>query len=183
MNITHTSSQSMNNLTIVLVNIRSSWNVGSIMRTCDALGASLILVGYTPRPIGKTLEMVKKTSIGAENTVQWEAYDSFQEVFIDHRDGLHVGIEIDETSSDIFEAFGTGNWDSKIKHEHVYLWFGNEISGLTPDIIQELDVEWHMPMNGIKESLNVATSVTAAGYLFYYHKFLINSTNYKPIED
>ena len=53
-------------MTIVLWNIRSAWNVGSILRSCDAIGADLILVGYTPIPEGSTLKAVIKTAIGAE---------------------------------------------------------------------------------------------------------------------
>lgn len=158
----------MKSLTIVLVNIRSSWNVGSIMRTCDALGAKLILIGYTPRPVGKTLKMVIKTAIGAEKTVDWQGFQSHQEALTNHPDGYHVGIEIDATSSDMFEALKNPETQTLLQDKDVYLWFGNEITGLTPDILGELNVEWHLPMTGTKESLNVATSVTAAGYVLKF---------------
>jgi tRNA G18 (ribose-2'-O)-methylase SpoU len=53
-------------MTFVLENIRSAWNVGAIFRTADALGASIILIGYTAKPVGLALKLVKKTAIGAE---------------------------------------------------------------------------------------------------------------------
>lgn len=146
--------------TIVLENIRSAWNVGSIMRTCDALGYKLIFVGYTPRPEGKTLDMVKKTSIGAEKTVEWEYYPHPQEVFAVKQDGDHFGIEIHERSSDIIVYLNNDSIDN-----HAYLWFGNEISGLSDFVESQCKEVLHLPMNGTKESLNVATSVTATGYI------------------
>ncbi|MBC7472412.1 MAG: TrmH family RNA methyltransferase [candidate division SR1 bacterium] len=150
----------------VLNNIRSAWNVGAIMRTCDALGYGLILVGYTPKPVGATLALVKKTSIGAENTVNWEHFEHYQEVLISKSDGRHIGIEISDTSSNIFDYL---NQNSVIIDTDYYLWFGNEISGLEKALIIQLDTELHLPMNGKKESLNVSNSSCAVGYLFLEH--------------
>jgi tRNA G18 (ribose-2'-O)-methylase SpoU len=146
--------------TIVLENIRSAWNVGSIMRTCDALGCNLVFVGYTPRPEGKTLAMVKKTSIGAENTVHWEYYQHPQEVFSVYPDKEHYGIEINNKSRDIIEYS-----KSHLPQSGSLLWFGNEISGLSELVEGEVKELLHLPMKGSKESLNVATSVTATGYI------------------
>lgn len=146
--------------TIVLENIRSAWNVGSIMRTCDALGYRLIVVGYTPRPEGKTLPMVKKTSIGAENSVMWEYFSHPQEVFACKNDKPHYGIEINNKSRDIITFC-----KQQMLEEGSYLWFGNEISGLSGLVENQVQELLHLPMKGIKESLNVATSVTATGYI------------------
>ncbi len=151
---------------IVLNNIRSGWNVGSIMRTCDALGYSLILIGYTPKPVGSTKNLVKKTAIGAEDTVNWQHFDHYQDALQAFPDANHIGIEISNTSLGLFEYLTT---NPPSVNKDYFLWFGNEISGLEPDLTQQLQNELHLPMLGSKESLNVATTVTAVGYLFLEH--------------
>ena len=80
---------------IVLVNVRSGWNVGSVMRTCDALGAKLILIGYTPKPGGSSLKLIQKTAIGAEKTVAWQHFSHWNEVLTElATDYLHIAIEL-----------------------------------------------------------------------------------------
>jgi 23S rRNA (guanosine2251-2'-O)-methyltransferase len=150
----------------VLNNIRSAWNVGAIMRTCDALGYGLVLVGYTPKPIGVTLALVKKTAIGAENTVIWEHFEHYQEVLDIKNKAEHIGIEISETSANIFEYL---KQNPVSDNKDYYLWFGNEISGLEKALLRQLHHELHLPMNGKKESLNVSNSSCAVGYLFMEH--------------
>ena len=150
----------------VLNNIRSAWNVGAIMRTCDALGYSLVLVGYTPQPIGSTLPLVKKTAIGAENTVTWTHFSHFQEVLDYHNTAIHIGIEISATSKNIFDYLHKNLVDA---NRDYFLWFGNEISGLEKNLTDQLVHELHLPMNGSKESLNVSNSSCAIGYLFLEH--------------
>jgi tRNA G18 (ribose-2'-O)-methylase SpoU len=130
------------------------------MRTCDALGFELVFVGYTPRPEGKTLPMVIKTSIGAEKTVAWKYFQHPQEVFAIYPDIDHYGIEINNKSEDILEYC-----NKHLPKEGSYLWFGNEISGLSDLVESTAKTLLHLPMKGTKESLNVATSVTAAGYI------------------
>ncbi len=182
-------------MTIVLVNVRSAWNVGSIMRTCDALGASLVLVGYTPKPVGASLKLIQKTAIGAEKTVVWQHFNHWSEVLTKLATNyLHIAIEISSTSQDLFWFFQA--WKQLVKErsnlelelqdnplfqrlswekldilktvnlDQICLWFGNEIHGLEPSLCRQLDFELHLPMKGIKESLNVANAVCAVGYLF-----------------
>jgi tRNA G18 (ribose-2'-O)-methylase SpoU len=159
-------------ITIVLDNIRSAWNVGSIFRTCDALGTDLILVGYTPQPIGANLKLLKKTSIGAENTVVWTHFNNFQQVFANFPNSQHLHLAIDITPSSlslIDFLLKTKNQKNVIQNPTlIFLWFGNEIHGLQSQILQQCHKTLHLPMKGMKESLNVANSVTATGYLFSY---------------
>jgi 23S rRNA (guanosine2251-2'-O)-methyltransferase len=150
----------------VLNNIRSAWNVGAIMRTCDALGYGLVLLGYTPKPVGTTLALVKKTAIGAENTVPWRHFEHFQELIDTTPDAVHIGIEISETSANMFDYLHQNPVD--IQRDY-YLWFGNEISGLESSLVAQLHYELHLPMHGTKESLNVSNSSCAVGYLFLEH--------------
>lgn len=163
---------------IVLNNVRSAWNVGAIMRTCDAIGARLILIGYTPKPEGKTLKLVSKTSIGAEKSVEWQHFDNFRELLewqsSQSSSFKNLGIEISDKSKLIYNYLEDYTIN---KSEDVCLWFGNELSGLEPAIIRELDAELHLPMNGIKESLNVASTVCAVGYLFLQKEYQLTSTS------
>lgn len=161
-----------NSLTIVLDNIRSAWNVGSIMRTCDALGANLILVGYTPKPIGNTLKLISKTAIGAEKTVKWYHFDHPTEVFEHYPHATHYAIEISNTSHDIFQFLKQTDLQ---RNKEYLLWFGNEIHGINSDLLSFYEAELHLPMKGSKESLNVSSTVCAVGYLFLQHVFDITN--------
>lgn len=149
----------------VLDNIRSAWNVGAIMRTCDAVGAEkLILVGYTPLPTGKTLKLIKKTAIGAENTVSWEHYKNFQEVFANYPPEKfdHLGVEISSKSENVYNFLEK----EKVDLNRTLLWLGNEIHGLQEDLVDCLKKEIHLPMLGMKESLNVSSTMCTMAYLF-----------------
>jgi 23S rRNA (guanosine2251-2'-O)-methyltransferase len=151
-------------ITIVLDNVRSGWNVGSIMRTCDALGADLILVGYTPLPLGKSLAVIKKTAIGAEQSVKWSNYTHFQEVLENYPLANHLAIEISQYSQNLFES------QSLVKEMQgdIFLWFGNEIHGLSDQLCHSAKAVLHLPMKGSKESLNVSSTVCAVGYLINF---------------
>ena len=96
----------MPKFSVVLPNIRSSWNVGAIFRTCDALGFEIILTGYTAKPLGKSLELIKKTSIGAEKTVNWQYFEHSTQVlatFPSGKNRKHLGIEINSDSQNIYD--------------------------------------------------------------------------------
>jgi len=185
---------------IVLVNVRSGWNVGSVMRTCDALGAKLILVGYTPKPVGSSLKLIQKTAIGAEKTVAWQHFSHWNEVLTElATDYLHIAIEISSTSQDLFwflqiwrelvvkttskpeldlqshssfQHLNQEKWEilKTVNLDKICLWFGNEIHGLEAVLCRQLDFELHLPMKGTKESLNVANTVCAVGYLCSWFK-------------
>lgn len=156
----------MAQLVLALENIRSAWNVGAIMRTCDALGAELLLVGYTARPVGKIKDRIKKTSIGAENWVKWKHIDHASEALELYKNAMHLAIEIDPKSLDIY-SYLNGHGSSLKEFDHVVLWLGNEIHGVSENVIYNAEATLHLPMNGKKESLNVATTAGIAGYLLY----------------
>jgi 23S rRNA (guanosine2251-2'-O)-methyltransferase len=157
---------------IILDNIRSAWNVGAIMRTCDAIGAEIILVGYTPQPTGRTKVLLSKTAIGAENTVNWKHYNHGIEVFetMPKEKYLHLGIEISDTSKLLYDYLADKNNEISLKKD-ICLWFGNEIHGLSSDVVNMLDSELHLPMKGSKESINVASCVCSIGYLFDMYQY------------
>jgi len=151
-------------MTFVLNNIRSAWNVGSIFRTADAVGADIVLIGYTPQPVGKTEALVKKTAIGAEKTVAWQHFTHEQEAIRHLTDYIHIGIEITERSTDIYTFLQDNTITPQHKQSACY-WFGNEIHGLSASICNQCTAVVHLPMLGMKESLNVANTVCTVGYL------------------
>jgi 23S rRNA (guanosine2251-2'-O)-methyltransferase len=155
-------------MTVVLDNIRSAWNVGAIMRSCDAVGADLILLGYTPKPVGQTLNLIKKTAIGAENTVKWEHFEHYNELLATYPNKIHFAVELSEMSQNMFEYLKKPEIRENVPLSEVFLWFGNEIHGLEPALITRLGKSLFLPMEGTKESLNVASCVCTCTYLFRY---------------
>ena len=161
-----------------LNNIRSAWNVGAIMRTCDALGARIILVGYTAKPRGRALPMIAKTAIGAESTVAWESFDAPGQVLETYGSARHVGVELARHSQDAYAYFSSPEF--RRASGEVILWLGNEISGLESSLLARFEATVHLPMLGTKESLNVASTACAVGYLCHYHLDPTPSTSHHP---
>lgn len=151
----------MKETAVLLHNIRSAHNVGSIFRTCDAAGVlSVYLSGYTPTPtdrFGRPQKEIAKTALGAEHVLRWR-FSKNPNVFMQRlkREGWTiVGVEQDSRSVD-YRSY-------KPEGKTLYI-FGNEIRGLSPQLKQACDVIVEIPMRGSKESLNV--SVTAGVVLF-----------------
>ena len=146
---------------LILHNIRSEHNVGSMFRTADAAGASKIyLTGYTPAPIdrfGRKSAKISKVALGAEESVSWEKPESALELIQRLvRDQVEiVCVEQDKRSVD-YKKF------TPIK-DTAYV-FGDEVRGLSKEILDVADKIIEIPMKGEKESLNV--SVTAGIILF-----------------
>ena len=146
---------------VLLHNIRSAHNVGSIFRTADAAGVSKIfLTGYTPLPVdtfGRVQKDIAKIALGAEKFLQWQ-YAKSPATLIRRlkKDGwCVVGIEQDKRAVD-YEAFTT-------KEKTVFI-FGNEVLGLSKNIRDSCDMLVEIPMHGKKESLNVSV---AAGIILF----------------
>lgn len=134
---------------LILHNIRSAYNVGSIFRTADAADASKIYIGgYTPAPDNPK---VAKTSLGAEKSVAWEkVFNTWKAIEELKSKGVSVvGLEQSALSKDY----------SKFKPKFpLAIVVGNEVKGLSPDILKRCDSVWHIPMRGKKESLNVSVA-------------------------
>lgn len=151
-------------MVVVLDNIRSAFNVGSVMRTCDAIGAKLITVGYTPRPLGETKLLIKKTAINAEEYVDHEHFDTPQDVFDCYSNFNHIGIELFDDSTNIYDYMK----NEKYELDNLMIWFGNEIHGLNELDKSRFSKTVYLPMVGKKESLNVSNTVTATLYLLQF---------------
>ncbi len=146
---------------LILNNIRSVHNVGSIFRTADAAGVEKIfLIGYTPTPLdrfGMPRKDFTKVSLGAEHTVPWEHVKTLSAALKKVRaQGYTVAaVEQDKNSTPLF---------SYKAPKKLALVFGNEVQGLTKSALKQCDVILEIPMRGKKESLNV--SVTAGIAIF-----------------
>lgn len=148
-------------VTVVLHNIRSVHNVGSIFRTCDAAGVKrIILSGYTPAPVdrfGRERTDLSKVALGAEKYIEWEQVKQIAPVLkrLKKEGYLIVAVEQDKKSTPLF--------DFKLKGKTALI-FGSEVKGLTKAVLKRADTVVEIPMQGRKESLNV--SVTAGIVLF-----------------
>jgi 23S rRNA (guanosine2251-2'-O)-methyltransferase len=140
---------------LVIHDIRSAQNVGSLFRTSDALGINKIyLSDITPSPIdrfGRARSDIAKTALGAEKNVAWEHYaDILSLVFKYKKDGYKIiAIEQSDNSVDYKEI--------SVLEKTVFI-LGNEVDGLSQEILEIVDVVAEIPMIGQKESLNVAVA-------------------------
>lgn len=157
--------QGMKRTIIILDNIRSAHNVGSIFRTADGAGVEKIyLVGTTPPPIdrfGREVAEIKKTSLGASQMVEWEYVDNkdVEALLLKIKnDGFEI-VAVEQTPSSI--SF----YDFVPSNKTCYI-FGNEIDGVGETLLNIADRAIEIPMKGKKESLNV--SVSTGIVLFKY---------------
>ncbi len=144
-------------LSIMLDNIRSAWNVGSIFRTADGLGISkLYLCGITPTPKNKAIH---KTSLGAEETVDWEYSKNAlvtTKMLISEGRKL-IALEQDPRAVPVTQ-FSIPNSYSPI------LILGNEVTGIDPELLDLCEHIVYIPMHGQKRSLNVEVAFAIAAY-------------------
>jgi len=140
---------------VILDNIRSVLNVGAIFRTCDAAGISdLYLCGITAYPPHNKLA---KTALGATEFVDWKYFKTTSEAIIDAKKrGFQIlCVELTSNSKNL--------WEFSYRFP-IALVFGNEVTGISQDILKLADDVIKIPMLGKKESLNIAT---CAGIIVY----------------
>jgi len=164
----------MKSICLIAVDIRSTYNVGSLFRTADGFSAEIVLVGISPRPLGdksddrlphiakKANEAIHKTALGAENSVRWRYFSSVIDALRTVKnEGYYVAaIEQHETSKPVNEL------DSRAP---VAVVVGPEVEGLSKDVITLCDGVYEIPMTGSKESFNVSV---AAGIALYQIRIL-----------
>lgn len=150
---------------VILDNIRSAHNVGSIFRTSDGAGVCRILLcGYTPAPIdrfGRTQPEIAKTSLGACDVIPWEQHEDLAEALSRiaqlQKDGFTLAA-VEQTANAV------SLYDFKVPQKIAYI-FGNEVDGVSKGFLEACDTHVEIKMLGTKESLNV--SVTAGIVLFH----------------
>ena len=155
------------NVAVLLDNIRSAWNVGSILRSADGFGFThAYLCGITPTGDN---EAVTKTSLGAEDSVPWSYHkDAVRlvkglkaegwKVYGLEEDARAVPFESDSLLSQIREQ------DSSGKPTFQMLIVGSEVTGVDPELLDLCDQIFFIPMRGEKKSFNVAIAFSIAAY-------------------
>ena len=144
-------------ISILVENVRSVHNVGSIFRSADGFGAEKIyLTGYTAYPPRKDLH---KTALGSENTVPWE-YEM---------DSLVVAEQIKKEGKILVLIEQTHNsksiYDMDFQFPICFI-VGNEVTGVSEKLSSLADIHVELPMRGIKQSLNVSVATGVIGYEF-----------------
>jgi 23S rRNA (guanosine2251-2'-O)-methyltransferase len=147
---------------VLLDNVRSAWNVGSIFRSADGFGLDhAYLCGISPTPDGPAREAVRKTSLGAEDTVTWSYHkDAVKLVRGLKKEGWKVyALEEDERAIEINSA------SSALRSaQREILIVGNEVTGVDPELLDLCDAIYYIPMRGEKKSFNVAIAFGIAAY-------------------
>jgi 23S rRNA (guanosine2251-2'-O)-methyltransferase len=146
-------------LSVLLDNIRSAWNVGSILRSADGMGFShAFLCGYTPP--AENAE-VRKTSLGAEQSISWST----------HRDALQLAHHLRYAGLQILaiewtvDAVPISDLDlAGFSPESLVLAVGSEVTGIDPGILEIAEHVAYIPMQGLKRSFNVAVAFGVAAY-------------------
>jgi tRNA G18 (ribose-2'-O)-methylase SpoU len=148
--------------TVLLDNIRSAWNVGSIFRSADGFGfVHAYLCGITPTPES---EAVTKTSLGAEDSVPWSHHkDAVKLVKGLKKEGLKIlALEEDERAVSIKDAV----WRMKDEDNgrRTVMILGSEVTGVDPELLDLCDEIIYIPMRGGKKSFNVAMAFSITAY-------------------
>lgn len=144
---------------LILCDIRSVHNVGSIFRTADTCGVSKIyLVGVTPTPkdrFGRTRKDLAKVALGAEKNIPWEKAEFSLEVLKNlKKEGFQI-ISIEQSKNSV-------DYKAVTAKEKVAFVLGGEVDGLPESVLKLSDVVAEIPMRGKKESLNVSVATGIA---------------------
>ena len=156
------SQQSSGKMAVLLDNIRSAWNAGSILRSADGFGFNqAYLCGITPTPEN---EAVRKTSLGAEDSVPWSY----------HKDAVRLVRGLRKTG---FVVYALEEHERAVEIDQIAIprqasivIVGNEISGVDPELLDLCDQIVYIPMRGEKRSFNVAIAFSIAAFALQRNK-------------
>ena len=155
-NLNSIDSYKRNPIYVLCDSIRSIYNVGSIFRTSDgAFIEKLFLTGYSPYPPRKEIE---KVALGATLTVPWEYYKNPVDIVTKLKnDGIKIcSLELTDK--------GNMYWNFEKSDFPLCLILGNEITGVSKELIELSDFSVELPMLGMKQSLNVSVAYGIAVY-------------------
>jgi len=162
----------MPDIIVIAHNIRSTHNVGAIFRTAEGFGASkIILTGYTPYPLlnkdsrlphiaEKLTKQISKTALGAEAIVTFEYLE--QPPLNELKATGYRIVALEQASNSIAIARYT-------PPDKIVLLLGEEVQGITPELLAECDDIIEIPMVGKKESFNVSVATGIALYALTTH--------------
>jgi tRNA G18 (ribose-2'-O)-methylase SpoU len=137
---------------IVLDNVRSLNNIGSVFRTADAfLIEKIYLCGITATPPHKDIH---KTALGATDSVAWEHRESTLELLEELREEGYSSLALEQAENAVMLN------DFKVEENKKYaLIFGNEVKGVSQEVVSASDLVLEIPQYGTKHSLNISVSV------------------------
>lgn len=169
-------------IVLILHNIRSTYNVGSILRTADGFSVNQIIYsGFTPTPIPhstllphlaeKITNQIHKTALGAEKTLKSSySQDIIESIRVLKAQGYQiVGLENNLEDTRLHQI--TEHSLPKLLGSKVALILGEEVEGISPKLHQFIDLFLEIPMSGQKESFNVSI---ATAILLFYLRYGIN---------
>ena len=163
----------MRKIVLIVHNVRSCHNVGSLLRTADGLGVTKVyLTGYTPYPsepgdkrlpheAAKVHKQIQKTALGAEASVPWHSAADIYKVITQLKADGYLVAAIEQQD----QALSLPDWKPPGK---VALIVGRETDGIEQEVLKVCDLAVEIPMFGKKESFNV---VQAAAMALYHCRF------------
>ena len=138
-------------IAVVLENVRSMHNVGSVFRTCDAfLVNKIYLCGYTPKPPHREIQ---KTALGATETVEWEGIENIDDCIHKLKTSGYTIVSVEQVHGSIsLEKYSINST------QPLALVFGNEAEGISASTIEASDACIEIPQFGSKHSFNISVS-------------------------
>lgn len=156
-------------IVVIAHNLRSTHNVGSLLRTADGLGVTgVFLTGYSPYPEtpddsrlpherSKITRQIHKTALGAEQSVVWKHSDALQPVLVTlKKQGFTIAA--------LEQHKGSVKLPNFTAPQRIAIIIGREVEGIEPEILKYCDVILEIPMRGQKESFNVVQAAAIAIY-------------------
>ena len=142
---------------VVLDNIRSMHNVGSVFRTSDAfLIEAICICGFTPQPPHRDIH---KTALGATETVDWFYFENTKDAVFALKEKGYCLFAVEQTTTSIsLEKFNAANY------KKLAVVFGNEVEGVDNEVIKLCEGCIEIPQEGMKHSLNISV---AAGIVLW----------------
>lgn len=154
-------------VTVVLENIRSGLNIGSVFRTADAFNIErILLAGFSVVPPHKE---ILKTALNATESVPWARVEDLRDKLLQLKDQGHRIAAVEQVHGSI----PLDQFDFRVANPLVLV-FGNEVSGVSDEVLGLCDSAIEIPQSGIKHSLNIAV---CAGIVLWESYRQLNSLN------
>ena len=156
-------------LVIIAHNLRSTHNVGSLLRTAEGLGVETVyLTGYTPYPqtaddirlphiAAKLNRQISKTALDAQITQQWQHRENIEELISELKADGYMVAALEQTPN----ALPLPSYKPPQK---LAIILGREVEGVEPEVVRQTDLQLVIPMSGSKESFNVVQAAAMALY-------------------
>jgi tRNA G18 (ribose-2'-O)-methylase SpoU len=151
-------------IAIVLDNIRSLNNIGSVFRTSDAfLIKEIYLCGITAKPPHREIH---KTALGSTDSVDWQYFNNTEEAIANLKNDDYTVISIEQAVKSV--KLPDFKPDKNCKYALV---FGHEVKGVQQEVVNQSDLCIEIPQYGTKHSFNISVSTGIILYHFYYHLY------------